>query len=110
MRDEDSTRFTQWWTETGSKIDGKFTLAVACWEEAQKGLGIPVVTKPVDPIIGNTTPIRHCRVIDGVNYYGVDEQEKPENCTGCVARYDSGLCYSLGTECKDFHIIWIKEE
>lgn len=108
MRDEDSTRFAQWWTQTGSKIDGKFSLAVACWEEAQKGLGIPLVSKPVEPIVGKVIIAKAVCTVDNVQYKLVDEKEQA-SCQGCVANGDfTGLCSKLGNTCIDLDGIWVE--
>jgi hypothetical protein len=107
MRDEDSTRFAQWWTETGSKINGKFALAVACWEEAQKGLGIPVVTKPVEPIVGKVIIAKAVCTVDNVQYKLV-EGEEPTGCQGCVARRNVDLCNKLSDCCAELNGIWVE--
>lgn len=107
MRDEDSTRFTQWWTDTGSKINGKFSLAVACWEEAQKGLGIPLVSKPVEPIVGKVIIAKAVCTVDNVQYKLVDEKEQT-SCQGCVANGDNSLCSKLGNNCTYSSGIWVE--
>lgn len=107
MTDQDSVRFTEWWTKTGSKIEGRFALAVATWEEAQKGLGVPLQTTPsTDSVTGSQELVRY---LESDTYYATTEI-KEYSCQGCVAYDNHRLCseISKGISCAEKQIIWIK--
>lgn len=109
MTDQDSVRFAEWWAEVGSDIQGRFTLAVAAWEESQKGLGVPLQTTPcTDSVMGSQQLIRF---LDSGTYYAEDEVLS-SSCKGCVGSSNPLLCaeVSHGLSCAEKQIIWIKKE
>lgn len=109
MKDQDSVRFAEWWAETGSKIGGRFALAVATWEEAQKGLGVPLQTTPcTESVMGSQQLVKF---LDSGTYYDTTEIQE-YSCQGCVAYNNQRLCSEIsnGTSCAEEQIIWIKKE
>lgn len=108
MNNEDSVKFSEWWIKEGSKIEGKFALAVSAWETAKKKTSAFEFDNIQPKIDKEPKTILRTTVVDGTEYFAVEE-DIWGTCRGCVGEHNARVCGKLATDCAKSRIIWVKE-
>lgn len=118
MQNTEDEDFNKFWKEIGSKIDGKFALAVVTWDASKNAF-----SKPVEPI--KYVPEKNTgESVTGTKeviltykreeYVESDECSVIDCCKGCRFEHDDVGCSHVikitQGHCVDNKIIWVKKE